>query len=334
MGVVALAHRDLRDLEEHLRAAISDIDGEENRLDRIVLYIDDLDRCDPSLVADVLDAVHLLLALRLFVVIVGVDPRWLERSLQKRHPVLLDSTPSESGIPATLPADYLEKIFQLTYTLPHMSVSNCADLLVAAARDTQVLSSPEDQYKVDNDERRVDSRSAKNIEDDLDAFEEGNGQRSHISAEDLTEALTLREDDMIALRDVAPLVSTSPRRAKRFLNVYLVIRARALGDPVLREHLNRKRDVQESVTDNTLMVLVALLLGLPKTMAKSIRDSQCDTGHAASIATSLTKMTTADEEARLQAFLSSAAPSITTLPMNAVMKWLPLARPYVPFGFD
>ena len=134
MGVVALAHRDLVNLEDYLRAAIDDKEGREG-LDRIVLYIDDLDRCDPDVVADVLDAVHLLLALPLFVVIVGVDPRWLKRSLHERHPELL--SPTRSGIPSTSAADYLEKIFQLTYSLPHMSSDRCADLLVAAAHETQ-----------------------------------------------------------------------------------------------------------------------------------------------------------------------------------------------------
>jgi KAP-like P-loop domain-containing protein len=74
----------------------------------------DLDRCDPDVVADVLDAVHLLLALPLFVVIVGVDPRWLKRSLRERHPELL--SPTQSGVPSTSAADYLEKVFQLTYS--------------------------------------------------------------------------------------------------------------------------------------------------------------------------------------------------------------------------
>jgi hypothetical protein len=44
-------------------------------LNRIVLFIDDLDRCDPDRVVKVLEAVYLLLAVKLFVVVVGVDAR-------------------------------------------------------------------------------------------------------------------------------------------------------------------------------------------------------------------------------------------------------------------
>ena len=44
------------------------------RIDRIVVYIDDLDRCPPDRVVQVLEAVQLLLAVPLFVVVVAVDP--------------------------------------------------------------------------------------------------------------------------------------------------------------------------------------------------------------------------------------------------------------------
>src|SRR5262249_13233246 len=152
----------------------------------------DLDRCDPDLVANVLDAVHLLLALRLFVVIVGVDPRWLDRSLRDRHPVLLKSPSSD--ISWTSPADYLEKIFQLTYTLPHMSPSSCADLLVAAARDTQTLSTPQYQVREGNDDHDIDI-SPQDISSEPDASSEPGEDfpTSHIedTAKYLAEALTL-----------------------------------------------------------------------------------------------------------------------------------------------
>jgi KAP family P-loop domain len=57
------------------------VDDELPEIDRFVLYIDDLDRCPPRRVVEMLDAIHLLLAVPLFVVVVAVDPRWLLRSL-------------------------------------------------------------------------------------------------------------------------------------------------------------------------------------------------------------------------------------------------------------
>jgi hypothetical protein len=59
---------------------------------RIILYIDDLDRCPPEKVVEVLQAIHLLLYFPLFVVVVAVDARWLSRSLKDVFPDLLAET--------------------------------------------------------------------------------------------------------------------------------------------------------------------------------------------------------------------------------------------------
>ena len=52
-------------------------------LDRLVLYVDDLDRCPADKVREVLRAVHLLLAFDLFVCVVAVDPRWVIQCLEE-----------------------------------------------------------------------------------------------------------------------------------------------------------------------------------------------------------------------------------------------------------
>lgn len=84
-------------------------------LQRIVLYIDDLDRCPPRRVVDVLAATHLLLALPLFVVVVAVDPHWLVQSLRRIHGEWF-ALPDEPE-PGVRPLDYLDKIFQVPYAL-------------------------------------------------------------------------------------------------------------------------------------------------------------------------------------------------------------------------
>lgn len=83
-------------------------------LERIVLYIDDLDRCPPRRVVEVLEAVHLMLALDLFVVVVAVDARWLIRSLEYHHHELFSGGVDDN---LATPIDYLDKIFQIPFTL-------------------------------------------------------------------------------------------------------------------------------------------------------------------------------------------------------------------------
>lgn len=96
-------------------------------LERIVLYIDDLDRCPPHRVVEVLEAVHLMLALDLFVVVVAVDARWLVRSLEYHHHVLFKGSGADENL--ATPIDYLDKIFQIPFTLLPPGPDATADYL-------------------------------------------------------------------------------------------------------------------------------------------------------------------------------------------------------------
>lgn len=136
-GIVSVVRRDLETLSDLLRQwreerpdkpsadKLAPTPNERDRspIQRIVLYIDDLDRCPPQQVVEVLQAVHLLLAFDLFVVMVGVDARWLERSLQRNYRVMLGQGAAKSSSfarQAASPQDYLEKIFQVPFTLPRV----------------------------------------------------------------------------------------------------------------------------------------------------------------------------------------------------------------------
>ena len=113
------------------------------RIQRVVLYIDDLDRCPAERVVEVLEAVHLLLAFELFVVVVGVDSRWLLNSLRRHYAAQLavqadgDEAVAEAAHWASTPQNYLEKIFQIPYVLRRMDDKGfrrlVADLLASPA---------------------------------------------------------------------------------------------------------------------------------------------------------------------------------------------------------
>ncbi len=124
------------------------------RFSRIVLYIDDLDRCPPEKVVQVLQAVHLLLSFPLFVVVVAVDARWVSRALQDRYSGLLADSPAPLPGEAAADAegvelaartrhsggasskDYLEKIFQIPYWVRPMDANAASDFVAGiASRD-------------------------------------------------------------------------------------------------------------------------------------------------------------------------------------------------------
>lgn len=76
---------------------------------RVVLFIDDIDRCPPDKVVEVLEAVQLLLATNLFVVVLALDLRYVTRALEKQYQGVLSADGDPSGM------DYLEKIIQIPY---------------------------------------------------------------------------------------------------------------------------------------------------------------------------------------------------------------------------
>jgi hypothetical protein len=117
LGLISLVRKNLEQLSL-LPTQPGEKDASLPQIDRIVLCIDDLDRCRADRVIEVLEAVHLLLAFPLFAVVVAADPRWLRQSLLNHYPRLLGGSESVwtklrargLGRPAT-PQDHLEKVF-------------------------------------------------------------------------------------------------------------------------------------------------------------------------------------------------------------------------------
>jgi hypothetical protein len=132
LGLISTVRRDFEILSTRLAAGQDGTGSGLRRVDRIILYIDDLDRCPADKVMDVLQAVHLLLAYPLFVVVVGVDPRWLLHSLGKSYSAFEGEGKHFSADPdiwRTTPQNYLEKIFQIPFTLRPMSADGYGRLI-------------------------------------------------------------------------------------------------------------------------------------------------------------------------------------------------------------
>jgi hypothetical protein len=137
-----------------------ELKDEKQRINRIVLYIDDLDRCPPAKVVEVLQAVHLLLAFPLFVVVVGVDARWVLRSVEARYRELLKSddrprdhdpnTPEQKRVDEfkelfgyASAHDYVEKIFQVPFWLKPMSPESSRRLVRDLLKPSMTDPAPE-----------------------------------------------------------------------------------------------------------------------------------------------------------------------------------------------
>jgi ribosomal protein L7/L12 len=103
-------------LRHHFSELVSKATGDGNI--RIAFFIDDLDRCLPDNVLQVLEALKLYFNLPGCVYILGVDRSALEHSIRHRYQTLEISE-----------TDYLDKIVQLPFTIPPLSLGVVRDFV-------------------------------------------------------------------------------------------------------------------------------------------------------------------------------------------------------------
>lgn len=254
---------------------------------RIILYIDDLDRCPTATVVEVLQAVHLLLSFPLFVVLVAVDARWVSRALSKEYPnLLVEPSPSCSEASAKTaefgasPHDYMEKIFQIPYWVRSMTaplaeryVRSIASRDLAAPKFVGLPPPPTHKLPTQTPLRAPTSISAANI---ITSDSSSTGKPTPAptltstptppaavntpSVQSIIGGLTLTDWEVKALEGFAPFVGATPRRAIRFVNLYRLIKT-SLPPETLK---NLVGEHGESRTYRALIAQLAIVTGAPQ----------------------------------------------------------------------
>jgi len=124
LGIMNQVQRDLSDLSDHLTYILGKTNPEKLAVlkkyfprgpVRIVLYIDDLDRCPPDKVVQVLESVQLLLNTNIFIIVLAIDDCYIGRALEQTYRGVLKRGGTPSGV------DYIEKIIQLPYRMRPIS---------------------------------------------------------------------------------------------------------------------------------------------------------------------------------------------------------------------
>jgi hypothetical protein len=190
---------------------------------RIVLYIDDLDRCAAERVVEVLQLVHLLLAFPLFVCVAAVDPRWVTRCL-KQAPGLIDltdkdrepkiETDDQFGVVAT-PADYLEKIFQIPLWLRPVPSDQRAAIVRALLDPLESLEELPFDLRVRKSQAPMDGELSPERSDEKGGAEAKDAE---------TNPDIISEEELKYLDRIAPLLDGNPRALKRFVNTYRLVK--------------------------------------------------------------------------------------------------------------
>ncbi len=259
LGLISSIRKDFERLDDLLRKQHEATEEEKQeianpqnvklQIDRIILYIDDLDRCKEETVVKVLEAIHLLLAFPLFVVIVGVDPRWLNNALSEKYKTLFGSSKSAlkknqdsadaelflSG--AATSYDYLEKIFQIPFTLKPIDKPGRENLIAYLLKNEMKRDDPVVQLKDVGKEFTAIPARHLNKDDLAQAIAPDNQDKEPRTQPAITGnekkvleikkevALTFTDKEKEFMQEISPIFGHTPRGINRYVNIYRIIKA-------------------------------------------------------------------------------------------------------------
>ncbi|MBB6609688.1 NTPase [Pontibacter sp. Tf4] len=213
----AMLIREFRDRFEELLA--------ETRIKRLVVLIDDLDRCSPERLIENLEAIKLFLNVPKTAFVIGADPRIVKHAIEFRYKSRMTSDDPANADTRTeqisnqFVKDYLEKLIQVPYHLPRLSdpeVETYLSLLFC--------------------EKYLTTERQQCVLDKFTEFRSAN-RYGTFGFGDIQTLLTATEEEQ--LRQSAPLITSlapviteglkgNPRQIKRFLNSF-TLRTRLAG---------------------------------------------------------------------------------------------------------
>ena len=176
---------------------------------RLVVIIDDLDRCSPERIIENLEAIKLFLNVPKTAFIIGADPRIVKYAIEHKYKNNKEIEEDNNRIVI----DYLEKLIQLPYSLPRLSESEVETYISMLICKKEV-----------GDEKFI------NVLGEFGKYKEKNKYSAFglsnfegiLEAEDFQKV----KGNVITIPSLVPLITNSlygnPRQIKRFLNTYTI----------------------------------------------------------------------------------------------------------------
>ena len=290
LGIITTIRKDFKVLIDKLSTDQYALHGK--KVSRIILYIDDLDRCQPQKVFEVLQAVHLLLAYKLFVVVVGVDPDWMTDSLEFTYKQFQNQKNNNKTKHAT-PQHFIEKIFQIPFNLKPLSsgafpglmnglFKSAMDKKKEAATHSEEITQEKTQsngriqQKDETNQTNSAERSsthqnqinepekAINTNNPAGSERQRSNQKIVNNLENLDDLQTsnllkITDEEMLYAGKLFAFIKT-PRSAKRFVNIYRLLKV-GVGSEDLELFEGNTFNIGQFQLP---MLLLAIVVGLPE----------------------------------------------------------------------
>jgi hypothetical protein len=188
---------------------------------RVVLFIDDLDRCPPDKVVEVLEAAQLLVKTQLFVIVIAIDVRYVTRALENEYKGVLVRSGEPSGL------DYIEKIIQIPYRVRSVSEHGVGKFM----RSQMEIREKVKPKKKDNIDEETGTENT-DLETKNTAEDQIKRARLAVSAQATrTDSITVSPkaiqfdpEEYAAITESCSALAVSPRTMKRLVNVFKLLK--------------------------------------------------------------------------------------------------------------
>jgi KAP family P-loop domain len=320
LGFLALVRRDFERLSDLIASANREWLSPASKakaplLNRIILYIDDLDRCSPDTVVKVLEVVHLLLAFPLFVCVVAVDPRWIEKCLREKHQFGFAAGSDAENAHATV-GDYLEKIFQIPIWMNPIEPSERAAVVRSLLGPIAVEEHREDAEEGEP-QTAIHVPAPRHVVA-IDGF-----QAAIRKAEEVPDPLQITATEAAFVQRVAPLLSDKPRALIRFVNIYRLLKA-TLPHIELQTFVSDDDDSPHKIC----MIQLAFFTGYPRVAARFVqRLREPGIDDTQTLGTLLSKNVFVEAPSLVHA--SRLIPDAEVIPVTSFVAWLPETSKYL-----
>lgn len=211
---------DLDVLEQRLHT--TDDRGQDKVVGRILVLIDDLDRCEPAKAVEVLQAVNLLLNFNSFIVCLGIDARIVTAAVEKHYEGLLGAA-GASGY------EYLDKIVQIPFRIPEPAPDDIGRFL-RSQLDGDTDSGP--ARSTASSKWRAGSARPRSSHDDSSSGVQPSvtAGPDNLPVQDVPPALPVPQilftgDERQAFEMFVDHLRPNPRHVKRLINVYRLVRS-------------------------------------------------------------------------------------------------------------
>lgn len=186
-----------------------------DEIKRVVVLIDDLDRCQPERIIETLEVIKLFLSVKKTSFILAADENVIQYAIKKKYPNI-------DGFNVELDKEYIEKMIQVPIQIPELSSKDVQNyLLLLVLQKYMEPKKFENLVSIIADNKLMVKSDVIEIEQIETLYGSINDGISFEKKEEYKEVI----DAILKIRKIASItLNGNPRQVKRFLNTFITKR--------------------------------------------------------------------------------------------------------------